>query len=199
MRWFLRESYNDGATLKRLPKKAVCPRHAAIMLEGDNRHLSITFEFLTKVRLAEPGGQGRGTFMRRGGSKTPDPRPCFLCEVGSHAARVAVIDTVKLIDFEDGRAAYLGHDGLCLAHHDEAVGEAEPETASWLEAQLRPRLESMLTLFELYRRHIDVRFQHEPKGEEQQAWRRALCFFWGDAVNVLESDQFVPWESVEGS
>lgn len=195
MRWFLRESYNEAATLRLLPASGACPRHAAHMLGGDNDHLTLSFEFLVKSRLAGPGGLARRPLVRRGRAKATDPRPCFICSAGAHSAGVAVIDVLGLLDSDYGRTAYLKHDGLCLQHHEQAKSQAAPETAAWLEAQLRPRLESMLELFELYHRHRDVRFKHEPKGDEQQAWRHALRFFWGDVEVLLESDQYEAWDS----
>jgi len=116
----------------------------------------------------------------------------LICEAGKGAANVAVLKVITALELEPGRAAYLEHDGLCLPHYEQAVEQAEKELAAWLEEQLRGRLESFLEQFRLYDRHRDVRYQHEPKGREQEPWRRAFRLFWGDATVFFEPDSQPP-------
>jgi hypothetical protein len=188
IRWFLRETYGEPSTMKALLTKQVCVRHAWPMLTGDNAHLSRTFEYLVKARLAEPAQpRSRGLFSRKR-EPSADARPCMICEQGEHAGTVAVWNVLKALRSDEGRTAYAGHDGLCLPHHREAARRADPWLAEWLEDDLRRRLERLLELFDLYDRHRDVRFQHEPKGEEQEAWRWALRLFWGDLPTLVQPE-----------
>ena len=195
MRWFLRENYGEAPTLKALLTKPICLRHTLPMLARENAHLKRTFEFLAKSRLHQSAGirQRPRRLVRLGQSSTrAQANPCLICEAGKVAANVAVVNLLTALELEAGRAAYLEHDGLCLPHHEQVIEQAETELAGWLEEQLRERLESFLEQFRLYDRHRDVRFQHEPKGEEQEAWRRALRFFWGDVAFALEPDGYQP-------
>jgi hypothetical protein len=45
----------------------------------------------------------------------------------------------------------------------------------------------LLEEFELCFHRLDYRFHHEPKGEEQIAWQRALRFFWEMSRSILGS------------
>jgi Family of unknown function (DUF6062) len=191
MRWFLRDNYSEVPTLTALLERRVCTRHAASMFAGQNAHLTLTFEFLAKARLGASSGKRSPGLARRHQSRTrTEGRPCLICEAGEGAANVAVLDVVEALRSEPGRAAYLQHEGLCLPHHDAATKQAEGELRAWLEQQLRRRLESFIELFQLYDKHRDVRFRHEPRGAEQEAWRRALRFFWGDVAVRLAADPF---------
>lgn len=171
MRWFVRENDGEAATRKALLHKTVCVRHAHTMFLAEDARLSRTFEFHAKSRLLETEVQRR---------PVADAPQCPICEAGEVAAKAAMQDFLRTLETARGRVAYQEH-GLCLAHHDRAVLFAENETATWLA-------EDLLAQFALYHRHWDVRFQHEPKGDEQEAWRRGLRLFWADVAARFDQD-----------
>ncbi len=121
LRWFLLENYGSPSALQRLEGRSYCLRHARRLAAGDNRQLSVTFEYLVRVE------------QRR------------------------------------------------------LLGEASEELAAWLLERARERMAALSAGLERYFHRLDHRFHHEPAGEEQTAWHRALRYFWGDV------DALAPW------
>jgi hypothetical protein len=169
MRWFLRENYAEAPTQRALLGKRECTRHARPLMAGDNAHLSRTFEFLAQAMLSQVDEPRVRRLISGGRPGEAAERQCLVCEAGERAAVLAIAKVVRLLDSQPGRTAYFEHDGLCLPHHERAVGQAEPELAGWLQKQLRPRMEALLEVFAMHFRRLDVRFQGEPEGEEGTA------------------------------
>ena len=80
---------------------------------------------------------------------------------------------------EEIKELYLKSYGLCMNHFSQALKSASLEAAELLihkQVEVLRKLDSDL---EEYSRKLDYRYSHEPKGEEQTAWIRAIKFFVG--------------------
>lgn len=194
--WLLLEHYYSLPTLLRLVDGRYCPRHATELLSGWNQQLSATFEFLSGTelrRLNDFRRRGRLSRLRERFRRTLQPsfdredpgdcNRCLACESGAIAVAAGILDLGKMLATEEGRAAYREHDsGLCRPHLWQLLKEVPAQTSRWLATETGRRLARFLDDFELYFHRLDYRFQHEPKGKEQVAWRQALRFFWGEPL-----------------
>lgn len=198
--WFLRESHHSFPVLEHLDSAALCRRHATRLLRGDNQRLSATFEALgrkERLHLAElaqslkderAGPAGRRE--RRHGAVRSGPGRmaaslesaggCPACESAATAVQGETLSMVPVLAAADARASYQAGAGFCRVHLWLVLARAPKETAWWLTADAQRRLEALLEALELYSHRLDYRFQHEVKGEEQAAWKRALRYFWRD-------------------
>ncbi len=208
--WFLRESHYSVPVLEHLDTSALCRRHAARLLRGDNQRLSATFEALgrkERVHLAElaeslrserPGPVGRRERRGHGGGRSGPGRMaaslearggCLACEAAETAVQGETLSMVPVLGTADGRVSYRAGAGFCRAHLWLVLSRAPNETTVWLVADARRRLEELLAAFELYSHRLDHRFQHEAKGEEQDAWKQALRYFWRDPPSWASRDR----------
>ncbi|HZU18545.1 MAG TPA: DUF6062 family protein [Candidatus Dormibacteraeota bacterium] len=181
LRWFLLENYGSPSALQRLERRPYCVHHARRLAAADHRQLSVTFEHLVRVerrRLEELAGKGRRRVRRVRRAATE--AECPACTAGLVAARAEVARVLQGLDTEAGRAAYVHRGGPCREHLGWLLAEATEEVAAWLLERARERLAALSAELERYFHRLDYRFHHEPMGDEQTAWRRALCYFWGD-------------------
>ncbi|HZV50993.1 MAG TPA: hypothetical protein VFD49_14635 [Candidatus Dormibacteraeota bacterium] len=188
LRWFLLENYGSPSALQRLEGRSYCLRHARRLAAGDNRQLSVTFEYLVRVeqrRLAELAGGGRR--RAREARQAATSIECPACVAGLVAARAESSRMLQRLATEAGREAYAGREGPCREHLWWLLGEASEELAAWLLERARERMAALSAGLERYFHRLDHRFHHEPAGEEQTAWHRALRYFWGDV------DALAPW------
>lgn len=86
---------------------------------------------------------------------------------------------LRMLESPENENLYRGSDGLCWKHFTLAVARAGREVAVFLTEDLINRLETLEGQFGEYFRKRDYRFAHEPKGEEQQAWLKALEILMG--------------------
>lgn len=85
------------------------------------------------------------------------------------------------MDLEDDRIKelYSSSHGLCMNHFNQALEFASPESSEILVQKQAEVLRKLDSDIEEYWRKTDYRYSHEPKGEEQTAWVRAIKFFAG--------------------
>ena len=74
---------------------------------------------------------------------------------------------------------YLDSYGLCMNHFNLALESAPPEAVETLIQKQTEVLRKINSDLEEYSRKLDYRYSHEPKGEEQTAWIKAIRFFVG--------------------
>jgi hypothetical protein len=74
---------------------------------------------------------------------------------------------------------YLDSYGLCMNHFNLALESAPPEAVETLIQKQTEVLRKINSDLEEYSRKLDYRHSHEPKGDEQTAWIRAIKFFVG--------------------
>jgi hypothetical protein len=74
---------------------------------------------------------------------------------------------------------YLDSYGLCMNHFNQALESASPEAVETLIQKQTEVLRKINSDLEEYSRKLDYRHSHEPKGDEQTAWIRAIKFFVG--------------------
>jgi hypothetical protein len=205
MRWFLLENYYSPPALVALERSRFCPRHAALLAQGDNEQLTGTFQFLAQAEQALLARFRKNLRRERrsllaGQRHLPEEIQsllqtdgCPACAALATAVAVAARELVEFLADSAGRAAYQAHaEGLCRSHLWHTLQHSPTETAEWLAVEAARRMAALQEDIELYFHRLDYRFQHEPKGEEQIAWRRALRYFWGaadlDGVALEPSD-----------
>lgn len=192
--WFMLENYYSLGTLQQLQRGArFCMRHAAQLLEEQNNRLSATFQFLCEAECKQLNDfrrtlarESRGLFKRHpshsrtAGEIDAAGRTCLACAAGALSAHVEMQRLLAFLATDEGRDTYGAHEqGLCRPHLWLALREAPTETTDWLAEETERRLRACMVELDLFFHRLDYRFQHEPKGAEQTAWRRALSFFWG--------------------
>lgn len=193
LRWFLMEYYYSPPMLLRLRHDRFCPRHAAQLVAANDDGLSGTFQFLTEAErtllrtfrhdLARERRPVLGPYTRRrapGDIPSDDGKEgCPACAAGATAVTVDIPRLLTFLATNEGRDTYRTHaSGLCRPHLWWALREAPTETADWLAAETERRLDALLAKLNLYFHRLDYRFHHEPHGDEQTAWQRALRYFW---------------------
>ena len=193
LRWFLGEYYYSLPMLLRLRRDRFCVRHAAQLMTADTGRLSGTFQFLAEAErallrtfrhdLTREKRAVFGPYIRR---RVPEhiaasdgTDGCPACDAGATAVTVDVSRLLVFLATDEGRETYRAHaSGLCRPHLWPALHDAPTETADWLAAETERRLDVVCADLDLYFHRLDYRFHHEPHGDEQTAWRRALLFFW---------------------
>lgn len=208
--WFLRESHCSFPILEHLDTSALCRAHATGLLRGNNERLSATFEALSRkerlhlAELSQSLDDGRsglparrpsraGSLRSSPGRSSPgrssparmaaslrEPAGCLACEAAATAVQGESLSMIPVLASPDTRASYQAGAGFCRVHLWLVLAQSPRDTARWLAADAQRRLEALLAALELYSHRLDYRFQHEPKGEEQDAWRQALRYFWYD-------------------
>ncbi len=106
---------------------------------------------------------------------------CPLCEAASEANERKLRAFLEALADEAFRAVYAASPGLlCRPHLVQALTREPPEpVADALLAKHAAALEVQRAELAEYLRKRDHRFAHEPKGEEQEAPRRAVSAFIG--------------------
>lgn len=196
----LYEQVNDPDLRQALARsRGFCREHAYVLVGlGDSLGTAILYrdqvgQALEAVRIAR----------RRAGSTPPRPRwfpngvqredpasvlarmvkpegPCPACRVAEEAEDRYLSSLLQHVDSPEIRRAVERSSFLCLPHLTAALQRADsPDLARVLlevaEAKLA-RLQHDLS--ELIRKR-DYRFAHEPRGEEQTAWFRAVWHLVG--------------------
>lgn len=182
--WFFLENYYSEPTLQLLATAPFCPRHARILAEGHHPELSATFSWL--LRWEEQDLSLRRDRRRRWWELTRlrqrrDPPPwqgCPVCAAGDISAGALALEVAEALRREQYRLAYRTSDGLCRIHLREVLARADPSAATYLIEETIRRISLVQQELACYFHKLDYRYSHEPKGEEQQAWRHALSYFW---------------------
>jgi hypothetical protein len=190
--WFLTESYGEAAWLGKLRRTyGFCRSHSQRLVEtGPRYQLSYITQTLVRAVAAE--------FEKiTAGASAPTPERCPACHAEDESA-VRVIRHLLLTFHEEKIATrYQAGSGLCWQHLLQALRVAPPEYHARLLAPVRRRLAAFEAEFAEYFRKVDYRYSHEPKGNEQHAWFRALRFLVGEALRPTAPDLAQPTETHE--
>lgn len=114
-------------------------------------------------------GPGRRPVRR---ARAPE---CALCGLEWMVAERAARMLVARLDDSAERARYAAGPGLCVRHLEIVAARASPDLRRFLADLLTTQLESLHAELAEFFRKGDYRFQHEPRGAEQTAWRRAIA------------------------
>ncbi len=105
---------------------------------------------------------------------------CPACADLRATERQAVTSLAVALKEDEVEKAYRASDGLCLPHLYRAVQQATPPIALLLTETALVHLQGLQRELAEYFRKVDYRFAHEPKGDEQTAWARAIRRFVGE-------------------
>jgi len=166
-----------------------CPRHTWLLTEieeamyGDKSGSSILLEaFIDEWRRRLTRYLERTDRSRFTHELTPGNR-CRACDSTTHGSSLELADFIRALDAGDQRLEreYEASDGFCLVHIAllfKAVPDESPARRRVVERALRTADALQAQLREYDRlRAWDKRY--EPRGAEQNAWRRAAAFFSG--------------------
>jgi hypothetical protein len=174
-----REHVAAAAAAPPVAPPPLCASHAATLVDVAGPGLE---EWATALlareaeRLASAAGEpprqrrGRGT-------------PCVACEAGARAAETALRRLLADLGTPGARRAHGLGPALCRQHLRlaAALGPRRTAGALRLAGEARTRLSALAAQLDRYQELQEYRNRHVPKGEEQQAWKRALAFFWPPA------------------
>ena len=173
--------------------RGLCHRHA---WRQANRHgsvlgLAIIYHDVinTLTKTLEDQVPNR-RFNRQGLVKRLGPSAeCPACRLEGIALPRTIKTLLAYLDDPDIQTGYRNAGGLCLAHLQTTLGQANDAQARTLaEWQSVVYRELRDQLSELIRKH-DHRFKNEPIGVEGDAWRRAVARMAGEAGETGHSDE----------
>ena len=128
---------------------------------------------------------------RRGGTRRWPARPgrCLACDDRDRALVRKAASLVIVLEGDEARRRYVASDGPCLPHVailvDQALAE-DGDTTRFLVEDWRRRLEHLRHGLSEYRRKLDARYAHEPRGTEQCSWTEAILRYAGDEPRTPE-------------
>ncbi|MCL5074224.1 MAG: DUF6062 family protein [Chloroflexi bacterium] len=201
--WYLNEYYGEGVWVgKIIQSGGFCPQHAwELVRYGDAYRISVVYQYLTRDTLAklrqflQELGEANSRIVpsqtkRRKALKRQDELPpsgtCPACENVATTARWGLRNL--LLSLEDAEIAELYHhsSGLCMRHLWMALEIDEEAVLKEIVRDQIARLESLERELEDYFHKTNYRFRHEPRGEEQTAWLRAVELFAGQRPPLSE-------------
>lgn len=168
--------------------RGLCAPHARAWraVQGCALPVALVYRPIIKDLLAQTEPQAaqgwfsRSVSPRQLGERLATAAPCPACRVGEATARryaeVLLRDVgAKEARAEEVRAALIQGGGLCLPHLRLTLQTSGPAAGyqALLAAQREAWSALMAELDEFIRKN-DYRFQHEPLGDERDAWLRAL-------------------------
>lgn len=215
--WFWIDGYNEPSWIDRLERThEFCGRHWwQAVRTGQAYGLSHVAEYLARDATGELSRlaiQRRrrafpawfmplSTQMRRLSSlrarhhRTPVDRSvaeeCPLCVTEADAERYNCRTLAEALVDGELRDVYRDSGGVCLHHLRGMLPFMEDNaTRALVIAHMQHRLGSLRTALTLYFHKCDYRYAHEPKGDEQTAWLRAVeCFIGPDTQSPDPSSE----------
>jgi hypothetical protein len=191
----LYESVNDvGLRQTLLRSRGFCAEHAwALVRLGDSLGTAIIYQdqVAEAIRDVQQAARAVSALRRRGLWRADGPRdgtpaavlrgrrtpaaPCPACQVADEATARYLSSLVAHLDDPEVRRAIERSAFLCLPHLTGALEAARTpdEARAMLEITEAKLTDLRAELAELIRKR-DYRFAHEPHGEEQTSWLRAV-------------------------
>jgi hypothetical protein len=188
IKWFLMENYNQASALSILAEGGFCRHHVHKIAGVATHQLSVTYDFIVKYlaeKIKEVRGKqpdrlsGRGKREKHRFDALKRKKPCPVCNTMSFYEKYAVNTVVKLLSEASTRELYQKSSGFCLDHLLQVLELAGHEVEDFLLDDYKDRLEGISADFEEYFRKLDYRNAAEPKGAEQDTWRRAVNLIHG--------------------
>ena len=121
---------------------------------------------------------------RRLGAMLQDERPCPVCEARSQSAQYTLLVLGEKLR-EESEAGRGQPPLLCRPHLWRAIRKLPPDLAVRLVERACDAAASTVAEFEEFFRKAEWRNRHEPKGDEQSAWMRAL--YLHDALGSVQN------------
>ncbi|NCO35802.1 MAG: hypothetical protein AUJ92_21495 [Armatimonadetes bacterium CG2_30_59_28] len=198
--FFAHEGTNDGARLgKLMPARGFCTRHGNLFAEAVYREhgdtmgvansyhcvalkLIMDLEALHKAlsRAASRDDAERTRELIRKHLDTKEP--CPACATADQSERYAISCLLEAItqepDDQEWRDRFEKGAALCWRHLLAFLDQCEQHaTVEYLVEVQLAKWKSLDAGLQEYLRKCDYRFKDEPKGAEQESWKRALEMF----------------------
>ncbi|HEX9667073.1 MAG TPA: DUF6062 family protein [Thermodesulfobacteriota bacterium] len=200
-RWYFNEYYNDPVwIIKTIDSRGFCSKHSWDLIRmGKEHEMSLVYEYLIKSTIVklERVSEGLKKFepnksrirkvvnnkrLQEMRKQLQPTEVCPICDTVSKRSSIWIENLLTDLKEEEMKELYLNSYGLCMNHFNQALETACHETAKILIQKQAEMLEELNRDLEEYSRKRDYRFSHEPKGEEQKAWVRAIKFFVGNQL-----------------
>ena len=104
---------------------------------------------------------------------------CPICAAETAVTDAGLHQLLIILGRAEGPATYRGSDGLCMRHLRPALARAPTDLLRLLVGRALAALEALLADIALYYHKASWEFSHEPKGAEQDAWRRGIALWAG--------------------
>ncbi len=166
---------------------------------GNALGISIIYhDILTNILRVLPasqgGGRSLGMFGRLGKDfsrrvqafrKAFTPQTaCPACEMRDESARLALGAFARSLKVEEIRKPYQASHGLCAVHLNQALAVVDDEDVlDLLLETTRASLSSLDSELAEYIRKNDYRFNKEPWGSEEDAWKRVISRMAGERLS----------------
>lgn len=193
-RRFVLEDYYSWSMIDMLVNGGFCPVHGVQAEDRVGKQLSIPLSYVVKLRrlnleamlpvLKKKPSLWQNLFHHA--NRLPRKflgfafrqQKCPLCDTIEFSEKHA-LSTLQKKEPADLELLYAS-DGLCWRHFLMALEMFDRETSALLVQDYISRLHTLEKQFDEYFQKIDYHFAHESKGEEQEAWLRALRLLMGD-------------------
>jgi hypothetical protein len=188
IRWFLMENYSQASTLINLSEGGFCRDHAYKIAGLSTHQLSVTYEFIVKdlanktakARENHPDKiPSRGKREKQRFDVLKRQKPCPLCDTIAFYEKYAGRVALQLLSEAQYKDLFQKSTGFCRDHLLQVLELATPELEDFLLDDYRSRLEKLSAEFQEYFRKMEYRDASEPRGTEQDAWKRAINLIHG--------------------
>jgi hypothetical protein len=162
---------SDGLSPGRLAWEHLCALHEAwLMIAGllkPGEHARVLLA-VPQVELVACDTKPHRS--RRGATS----QACPLCALERQTTTRQADILVSRLTLPEERIAYVAGPGLCVRHFDLVVSKAAPDLQGLLADHLVPQLVTLYAELGEFFRKAEYRYNQEPRGTEQTAWRRAI-------------------------
>lgn len=188
IKWFLMENYSQASTLLNLAEGGFCRDHAYKIAGLSSHQLSVTYSFITKdlTNIIEKTRDNHPDKISTRRNKEKQrfavlkrKKPCPVCDSIAFYEKYAGNVVIKLLSEEKNRELYQKSEGFCRDHLLQVLELATTELEDFLLDDYKDRLEKINADFEEYFRKLDYRNASEPRGPEQDTWKRAIRLIHG--------------------
>ncbi len=188
IRWFLIENYSQASTLLNLAEGGFCHDHAYQIAGLSTHQLSVTYSFIAKDlanKVAKVRDNPADNISSRGKKSKhrfdllKRNKPCPVCDTIKFYEQYAAGAVIQLLSEAENRELYQKSRGFCRDHLLQVLELATPEIEDFLLEDYQHRLEGINADFQEYFRKLDYQNAWEPKGAEQDTWKRAINLLHG--------------------
>lgn len=197
-RWYFNEYYNDTTWIdKILDSMGFCSKHSwDLIRKGKDHEMSLVYKYLVKstivklervseaLKKLEPNKSRirkviNNKHLKEIRKQLHPIEVCPICKSISERTTTWIENLLMDLKDQEIKELYLDSYGLCMNHFNLALESAPPEAVETLIQKQTEVLRKIDSDLEEYSRKLDYRYSHEPKGEEQTAWIKAIRFFVG--------------------
>jgi hypothetical protein len=195
-RWFELEYQHSPPAILQLAKGGFCHAHAQ-RLGAFGKEVSILYSYITSIRrkslekalstlkartdVQETSLLGKWFNPEAAQGERQPLQPttqCPVCEAEENARWVCVSEMRQYLAAAANQSRYQTNPLLCWQHMVDVMTDTPQEIAVFLAECHLQQLTRWEEDFAAYFHKTDYRYAKDPKGPEQDAWRKALRFFF---------------------